>query len=128
MAKILIIDDSLLARRMLKEILTVEGHEFIEEKDGMSGIERYFLERPDLVLLDLTMEGMHGLEVLKKIREVDPKAKVVVATADIQSSTHQMVIDAGASGLIEKPFKESEVLEKVKEALVKCEGGKNGTY
>ncbi len=119
MAKILIIDDSLLARRMLKEILTVEGHEFIEEKDGMSGIERYFLERPDLVLLDLTMEGMHGLEVLKKIREVDPKAKVVVATADIQSSTHQMVIDAGASGLIEKPFKESEVLEKVKEALVK---------
>jgi len=128
MAKILIIDDSLLARRMLKEILTVEGHEFIEEKDGMSGIERYFLERPDLVLLDLTMEGMHGLEVLKKIREVDPKAKVVVATADIQSSTHQMAIEAGASGLIEKPFKESEVLEKVKEALVKCEGGKNGTY
>src|SRR6476660_4250666 len=96
--KILIVDDSSLSRRTLRRILEPAGYEVVEADDGMSALELYFLEKPALVLLDLVMKGMYGLDVLVKLREMDPKARVVVASADIQSSTRKMVDDAGAIG------------------------------
>ncbi len=68
MAKILIVDDSSMSRRMLRNILEKAGHQVIEAKDGISGIEAYFLDHPDIVLLDLVMEGMYGLDVSKCCR------------------------------------------------------------
>jgi len=70
-----------------------------------------------LVLLDLVMKGMYGLDVLMKLREMDPKARVVVASADIQSSTRKMVDDAGALAFINKPFVSEQVLAAVERAL-----------
>jgi len=90
-AKILIVDDSALSRRTLRRILETAGYEVVEAGDGMTALEMYFLEKPALVLLDLVMKGMYGLDVLVKLREMDPKALVVVASADIQSSTRTMV-------------------------------------
>jgi two-component system chemotaxis response regulator CheY len=117
MAKILIVDDSNLSRRILRRILEPAGHVVIEAEDGMTALERYFLEQPDMVLLDMTMKGMHGIDVLTKLRELDPGARVVVATADIQSSTRSMVHDAGSSGFICKPFQEEQVLTAVRSVL-----------
>jgi len=117
MAKILIIDDSALSRRMMRVILERAGHEILEAADGIIGLERYFLDKPDLVMLDLTMSGMHGLDVLEKLREMDPAARVIVATADIQSSTRTMVTTSGAKGLINKPLLEEAVLPAVTAAL-----------
>jgi two-component system chemotaxis response regulator CheY len=77
----------------------------------------YFLDRPDLVLLDLTMPGMHGLDVLSTLRRMDPAARVVVATADIQSSTRVLAEQAGALGFINKPLGAENVLTAVNEAL-----------
>jgi len=78
-----------------------------------------------LVLLDLVMKGMYGLDVLVKLREMDPKALVVVASADIQSSTRMMVDEAGALGFINKPFISEQVIAAVERVIV--EGGPSET-
>ena len=115
--KILIVDDSALSRRTLRRILESAGYEVVEADDGMTALEVYFLEKPTLVLLDLVMKGMYGLDVLVKLREMDPKALVVVASADIQSSTRTMVDEAGALGFINKPFVSEQVIASVEAAL-----------
>ena len=85
----------------------------------MTALEVYFLEKPRLVLLDLVMKGMYGLDVLVKLREMDPNALVVVASADIQSSTRKLVDEAGALAFIHKPFISEQVLAVVETALAK---------
>ena len=115
--KILIVDDSALSRRTLRRILETAEYEVVEAGDGMAALELYFLEKPGLVLLDLVMKGMYGLDVLVKLREMDPKALVVIASADIQSSTRKLVDDAGALGFINKPFVSEQVLTAVDAAL-----------
>ena len=115
--KILIVDDSALSRRTLRRILESSGYEVMEAEDGMTALEVYFLEKPSLVLLDLVMKGMYGLDVLVKLREMDPKALVVVASADIQSSTRKMVDEAGAHAFINKPFVSEQVITAVAAAL-----------
>ncbi|HSE19362.1 MAG TPA: response regulator [Pyrinomonadaceae bacterium] len=115
--KVLIVDDSALSRRTLRRILESAGYEVVEADDGMTALELYFLEKPSLVLLDLVMKGMYGLDVLVKLREMDPNALVVVASADIQSSTRKMVTEAGALAFINKPFGPEEVIATVEQAL-----------
>lgn len=115
--KILIVDDSALSRRTLRRILETASYEVVEADDGMTALELYFLEKPSLVLLDLVMKGMYGLDVLVKLRELDPKALVVVASADIQSSTRKMVDEAGAHAFINKPFVTEQVMAAVEAAL-----------
>jgi len=117
MAKVMIIDDSALSRKMMRAILEGAGHQVLEASDGMSGIEQYFLEKPDVVTLDLTMKGMHGLEVLEKLRAMDPKAKVLVASADIQRSTQELALKGGAAGFLTKPLAQDTVLTAVNKAL-----------
>jgi len=115
--KILIVDDSSLSRRTLRRILESAGYEVVEADDGMTALEVYFLEKPSLVLLDLVMKGMYGIDVLVKLREMDPKALVVVASADIQSSTRKLVDEAGALAFINKPFISEQVIAAVQVAL-----------
>ena len=115
--KVLIVDDSALSRRTLRRILEAADYPVVEAEDGMTALEVYFLEKPRLVLLDLVMKGMYGIDVLVKLREMDPKALVVIASADIQSSTRKMVDEAGALGFINKPFVSEQVLTVVAAAL-----------
>jgi len=112
MSQILIVDDSGLARRSLRRMLEDLGHTVDEAADGAQALERYFINRPDLVFLDIVMSGMYGTEVLAKLRELNPDVRVIMATADIQASTREEVQNAGASGIINKPFTR-ESLEKV---------------
>ena len=116
-AKLLIVDDSALSRRTLRRILESAGYEVVEADDGMTALELYFLEKPNLVLLDLVMKGMYGLDVLVKLREMDPNALVVIASADIQSSTRKLVDEAGALAFINKPFVSEQVIAAVESAL-----------
>lgn len=117
MPKILVVDDSKLSRRILRGILEPHGYEVVEAEDGILALERYFLEKPDLVLLDLTLEGMYGMEVLKKLKEMDPNARVVIASADIQKQTHTLANEAGATSYIDKPFLQEQVIGVVNAAL-----------
>ena len=117
MAKLLVVDDSNLSRRISRRILEDAGYEVVEATDGISALEKYDLEKPDLVLLDLTMHGMSGIDVLTKLRELDPQARIVIATADIQSSTRSLTDAGGALGFITKPLSAAAVLEVVESAL-----------
>ena len=116
-SKVLIVDDSALTRRSLRTILESAGCEVAEAEDGLAAIERYFLEKPDVVLLDLVMRGMYGLEVLEKLRQLDASARVIVVSADIQSSSYEMAVQAGAKGFINKPFDKAEILAALDAAL-----------
>ncbi len=115
--RVLVIDDEPDVLLLCRVNLEIAGHEVLEAEDGMSGIEKYFLERPDVVTLDLTMKGMHGLEVLEKLRAMDPRARVLVATADIQDSSRALAMRGGAVGFITKPLGQGPVLTAVNQAL-----------
>jgi two-component system chemotaxis response regulator CheY len=115
--KILIVDDSSMSRRMMRRIVESVGYDVVEASEGAAGIEQYFLEKPDLVFLDLTMKDMYGLDVLEKLREIDPEARVVIASADIQDSTREMVATAGANAFINKPLSPEKVLQVLEKVM-----------
>lgn len=117
MAKILIIDDSSLSRRLMRVILEEDSHEVIEASEGFSALELFILEKPALVMLDLTMPGINGFEVLRQLKSINPEVKVIVASADVQSLTRKQVFDEGADGFINKPFVSREVTDLVKKLL-----------
>jgi two-component system chemotaxis response regulator CheY len=115
--KILVVDDSALSRRTMRRILETAGYSVVEADEGMAALELYFIEKPKAVLLDLVMKGMYGLDVLSKLREMDHDARVVIASADIQSSTRTMAEQAGACAVINKPLVAAEVIEALEKAL-----------
>jgi two-component system, chemotaxis family, chemotaxis protein CheY len=112
-AKVLIVDDSSLARRTVRQLLEEMGHSVEEANDGAQALERYFINRHDLVILDMVMNGMYGLEVLAKMRELNPDVRVIVASADIQKSTHEQARAAGAMGFVNKPLNRQELTQIV---------------
>jgi two-component system chemotaxis response regulator CheY len=115
--KVLLVDDSGLARRSTRRVLEQAGYTVVEAEDGLSALERFSLEKPDLVLLDLVMKGMYGLDVLTRLREMDPTARVVIMTADIQTSSRELVQSAGAAGFLNKPAQPTALVELVEKVL-----------
>lgn len=109
-AKILVVDDSGLARRMMRQLLEDLGHSVEEATDGAEALERYVLNHHDVVVLDMVMHGMYGLEVLTKLKELNPRLPVIIATADIQKSTREQVRAAGAAAVVNKPFNKEELV------------------
>ena len=114
MAKILTVDDSALMRRIIKNILRKAGYtEIYEAVDGVQAIEKYNLVKPNLVLLDITMPNMNGLNALKAIRTADPNANVVMCTAMGQENMVIEAIRSGAKDFIVKPFKPDRIVSTV---------------
>jgi len=111
--KILVVDDSGLARRLARKILEELGYEVEDVSDGAQALERYVLNRHDAVILDLLMHGMYGVEVLEKLKELNPALPVIIATADIQRTTRDLVKAAGAVAMVNKPV----VKEQLEEVL-----------
>lgn len=116
-ATVLVVDDSGMARRTTRRVLEAAGYRVIEAEDGLTALERYYVDKPDVVLLDLVMRGMYGLDVLAKLREMNTDVKVVVISADIQTTSRDMVSAAGASGFLSKPAKGEDVIAAVERAL-----------
>ncbi|MCI8301241.1 MAG: response regulator [Oscillospiraceae bacterium] len=114
MAKILLVDDAAFMRKVIKDTLSKAGYTDLHEAvDGADAVEKYNSLKPDLVLMDITMPNMDGLEALKAIRAADGGANVVMCSAMGQET---MVIDAirsGAKDFIVKPFKGERVLKTV---------------
>ena len=116
-ARLLLVDDSGLARRSMRAILEADDFEVVEAEDGLTALEKYFIEKPDIVMLDLVMKGMYGLDVLAKLRELDPAARVIVVSADVQHSSQQMAEAGGACGFINKPVNREDLLAVVRRVL-----------
>jgi len=110
-AKILVVDDSGLARRLIRKILEELGHEVEEASDGAQALERYVLNRHDAVVLDLLMHGMYGVDVLQKLKQLNPSLPVIVVSADIQRTTRDQVKEAGAVAMVNKPVTREQLEE-----------------
>ena len=118
MAKILIVDDAAFMRMMIKDILTKNGYEIAAEaENGLKAVEKYQETNPDLVLMDITMPEMDGIQALKKIKEVDAGAKVIMCSAMGQQAMVVEAIQSGAKDFIVKPFQADRVLEAVKKVV-----------
>lgn len=119
MANILVVDDAAFMRMMLKDILTKGGYQIIgEAANGIEAVAQYRLLKPDVVTMDITMPEMEGIEALKLIKQLNPKAKVVMCSAIGQQLMVVQSIQAGAKDFIVKPFQGDRVLEAIKKALV----------
>jgi two-component system chemotaxis response regulator CheY len=115
---ILICDDAAFMRMMIKDILTKDGYEVVgEATNGAEGVEKYNQLKPDLVMMDITMPEMNGIEALKKIKEGDASANVIMCSAMGQQAMVIESIQSGAKDFIVKPFQAERVLEAVKKAI-----------
>lgn len=109
--KVLLIDDESHIRKFLALTVRALGQPAIMEAgDGATGIELYRANHPDLVLLDVNMSGMDGIETLKGILSVDPDANVVMVTSLANRQTVEEAIDNGAIGYIRKDTPKEEIL------------------
>ena len=120
MAKnILVCDDAAFMRMMIKDILTKNGYVVVgEAENGAKAVEKYNETKPDLVLMDITMPEMDGIQALKKIKEGDPGAMVIMCSAMGQQAMVIESIQSGAKDFIVKPFQADRVLEAVKKVVV----------
>lgn len=117
MARILVVDDSSYARGRLRQTLEAHEHTVFEASSGMQALEGFVLNPPDLVMLDLTMADLGGMEVLERLREIDPDVKVIVVSADIQRSTGRMATEKGAKRFLGKPADPEELIDAVNSVL-----------
>lgn len=119
MAKnVLICDDAAFMRMMIKDILSKNGYTVAgEAENGAKAVEKYAEVKPDLVLMDITMPEMDGIQALKKIKASDPGAKIIMCSAMGQQAMVIESIQAGAKDFIVKPFQADRVLEAVKKVI-----------
>lgn len=113
---ILIIDDELQIRRFLKIGLESQGYSVAEADRGEAGITQTVMKKPDLILLDLNLPDMNGVEVLKKIREWY-SAPVIVLTVRESEQDKIELLDNGADDYITKPFNMGELLARIRAIL-----------
>ncbi len=118
MAKILLVDDAAFMRMMVKDTLTKNGYTDLDEAaDGVQAVAKYDEIHPDLVIMDITMPNMDGLEALKTIRAKDPNATIVMCSAMGQEAMVIEAIKSGAKDFIVKPFKPERILKTVTSIL-----------
>jgi two-component system invasion response regulator UvrY len=116
---IMIVDDHAIVRDGLRQILLAgyPGSNVISEADGVSALARFGEERWDVVLLDISLPGENGFELLKKIKSVAPEAKVIILTMHPEEQYGVKAIREGASGFITKNFAAEQVFEAVRTVL-----------
>ncbi len=117
---VLVVDDAAFMRMMLKDILEKNGFKVVgEAANGEEAIKKYKDLKPDVVTMDITMPVLDGIKAVKKIKKIDPEAKILMVSAMGQEKLIIESIEAGAEDFIVKPFQPGKVVEAVK----KCVGG-----
>ena len=117
MPKILIIDDDEVQLRLQQTILADQGYSVHSTADGPQGITLYKSLRPDLVLLDIGLPSVSGIEVLRQIRQIDQKAKIIVITGYASVESAVVAIREGAWDYVRKPYDVNALLKKIEAAL-----------
>jgi two-component system, chemotaxis family, chemotaxis protein CheY len=115
---VLIVDDLAFIKIVLRDIIEKSGFRVVgEASNGEQAISLYQDTRPDVVLMDITMPGMDGLTAMKKIREIDPAARIIICSALGQQRLILQAIQQGAKDFIVKPFQPERVVSALKKAL-----------
>ncbi|MDD5629603.1 MAG: response regulator [Elusimicrobia bacterium] len=118
--RILVVDDSVVTRSLIQEFAEGLGHAVVGEAATLGeAVAAYQSQKPDLVTLDLSLADGDGIAVLKTLRGLDPQARVLVVSGNVQQAVHDEVRMAGAAGFLSKPF----TLEDLKRALARFTQG-----
>jgi two-component system alkaline phosphatase synthesis response regulator PhoP len=117
MAKILIVEDEPNMVAGLRDNFEFEGHQVISAPDGVAGLERALSESPDLVILDVMMPRMSGLDVCKQLKAKKPAIPIIMLTARGQEVDKVVGLELGADDYVTKPFSIRELLARVKAVL-----------
>lgn len=112
MKSVMIVDDETAMREILKIML--KDYRVVEASNGREAVEKYEKERPDVVLMDIMMPVMGGIDAIREIKKIDPKAKIVAITA-YAGSKGEKVLEAGVDVILRKPFTRKEVIRVVEE-------------
>jgi two-component system chemotaxis response regulator CheY len=122
MARILVADDASFMRQMIREIVEAQGHEVVgEASDGDEAVEEWKRLHPDVVTMDIVMPRRSGIDAVKSIIELDPKARIVMCSALGQESLVKEAMQAGAKDFIVKPFKPDAVIATLAKVVEKPE-------
>ena len=117
MSKILVVDDARFSRKAVMAALNDSGCEFVQASNGVEALEQVFATDPDVVVSDLLMPEMDGMELLSVLRGRGDQRPVIIVSADIQVTSREECERLGASGFLNKPFQASELQTRVCEAL-----------
>lgn len=117
MAKILLVDDSRFQRNFMSKMLTGMGHEVVTAENGKLGLEMADSERPDLIITDILMPVMGGIELLHRLKEQNSQIPALVASADIQETTRAECLELGAIAFLTKPIKPIGIETAIAKAL-----------
>ena len=118
MKRVMVCDDAAFMRMMIKDILVKNGYEIAAEaENGLKAVEQYPEAKPDLVLMDITMPEMDGIEAVRRIKTLDPNANIIMCSAMGQQAMVIEAIQAGAKDFIVKPFQANRVLEAVRKVI-----------
>ncbi|MBC3931039.1 response regulator [Undibacterium curvum] len=117
---ILLIDDNDITREVLRVVLRGEGYNVVgEATDGGSGLEMALKLRPDIILLDVVMPKISGLEILPKMKDLVPEARILMVTANKDQETVSEAVKAGIHGFIVKPFNAQKIIDTVAGVVAK---------
>jgi CheY-like chemotaxis protein len=119
MAKVLIVDDSMFSRSMIRKVVKSLGHEAIEAANGREGLVKIIDEKPDIVFTDLLMPEMDGVELLTAAKEKNLEIPIVVVSANVQDTVRQQCLELGAAEFFNKPPDKEKLKKYMEECLVK---------
>jgi diguanylate cyclase (GGDEF)-like protein len=117
--KVLIVDDAPDTVEIIKKLLVFEGYEVLTTSTGEEGVKKVEQEKPEIVLLDITLPGIDGNEALRRIRKVDSIVSVIMLTAFATVDNAISALKEGASDFIKKPFENEHLVHLVNQCLVK---------
>jgi Response regulators consisting of a CheY-like receiver domain and a winged-helix DNA-binding domain len=119
MTKVLVIEDNEMNRYLISFILKGEGFEVIEAITGEVGVEMAIRDRPDLILMDIQLPGIDGLEATKRIRAspADEKVPIIALTSYAMSGDREKALAAGCTGYIEKPINPDTIMDEIRKYL-----------
>lgn len=119
MAKVLIVDDAAFMRMNIKQIVEGEGHSVVgQAATGVEAIEKFTEVKPDVVIMDITMPEMDGIDALRRIKILEPRAKIIICSAIGQTEKIAEAIQCGAQEFIVKPFQSGQLVRALEKVLL----------
>ena len=110
---VLVADDNEVAQRLCKRVLEKAGYAVLLAGDGLSAVDVALAQRPAMILMDVAMPGIDGLEAMRRIKAEVPSLPIVIASAHSMSSDRERFLAAGADNVLSKPFRLADLIAVV---------------
>lgn len=118
MARVLIVDDAAFMRMTIQRIIEAEDHTMVAEAgNGVEAIEKFMETKPDVVILDISMPEMNGIETLKRLKVLEPAAKIIICSAIGYQDLLAQAIECGAAEFILKPFEKEQLIKAIEKVM-----------